>query len=61
MNGFFYSRLIPLRIVGDDFYKFFLGPGMLYTSSLIKHFDYAGPLEELQNNKPTVVCEKLDL
>ena len=52
--GFFYSRLIPLRIVGGDFYKFFLGSGMLYTSGIIKHLDYAGPLEELQNNKPTV-------
>ncbi|KAF9643938.1 sphingolipid C9-methyltransferase [Thelephora ganbajun] len=46
---------------GDDFYKFFLGPNMVYTSGIIKDLHRAETLEELQDNKLTVVCEKLDL
>ena len=50
-----------LCIGGDDFYKFFLGPSMVYTSGIIKDLDRAETLEELQDNKLTIVCEKLDL
>ncbi|KAI9616568.1 hypothetical protein H4Q26_010966 [Puccinia striiformis f. sp. tritici PST-130] len=37
---------------GDDFYSWFLGPRMIYTSE---------SLEELQDNKLKLVCQKLDL
>ena len=46
---------------GDDFYKFFLGPSMVYTSGIIGDLNRAETLEELQQNKLNVVCEKLDL
>jgi len=49
------------HIGGDDFYKFFLGPSMVYTSGIIKDLGRAETLEELQDNKLAVVCEKLDL
>jgi cyclopropane fatty-acyl-phospholipid synthase-like methyltransferase len=55
------SRFLPLRAGGDDFYKFFLGPSMVYTSGIITDLDRAETLEELQDNKLAVVCEKLDL
>ena len=53
--------VLPLCTGGDDFYKFFLGPAMVYTSGIIKDLGRAETLEELQDNKLTVVCEKLDL
>ena len=34
---------------------------MVYTSGIIKDLDRAETLEELQDNKLVVVCEKLDL
>ena len=34
---------------------------MVYTSGIIEDLDRAETLEELQQNKLTVVCEKLDL
>ncbi|KAG8892339.1 hypothetical protein FRC00_012234 [Tulasnella sp. 408] len=46
---------------GDDFYEWFLGPRMIYTSGIILDPDREETLEELQDNKLTVVCEKLDL
>ena len=39
-----------LCVGGDDFYKFFLGPGMVYTTGIIKDLDRAETLEELQDN-----------
>lgn len=46
---------------GDDFYEFFLGPSMVYTAGIVTDLDRAETLEELQENKLTIICEKLDL
>jgi len=46
---------------GDDFYEWFLGPRMIYTSGMISNPDVEESLEQLQDNKMAVVCEKLDL
>lgn len=46
---------------GDDFYSWFLGPRMIYTSGVISDINKMETLEELQDNKLTMVCEKLDL
>ncbi|KAL1411822.1 hypothetical protein Q8F55_002789 [Vanrija albida] len=46
---------------GDDFYSFFLGPRMIYTSGVIRDINRKETLEELQDNKLNMVCEKLDL
>lgn len=46
---------------GNDFYSWFLGPRMIYTSGMIKDINRQETLEELQDNKLTTVCEKLDL
>ena len=44
---------------GDDFYAWFLGPRMVYTSGLIGDINREETLEELQDNKMAVVCEKI--
>ncbi|KAK9471289.1 S-adenosyl-L-methionine-dependent methyltransferase [Dipodascopsis tothii] len=46
---------------GDDFYGWFLGPRMIYTSGVISDITKEETLEELQDNKLRVVCEKLSL
>jgi len=46
---------------GDDFYEWFLGPRMVYTSGIVLDIEKEETLEQLQDNKLTVVCEKLDL
>lgn len=46
---------------GDDFYAWFLGPRMIYTSGLIGDINKEESLEQLQDNKLTTVCEKIDL
>ncbi|KAI6784822.1 uncharacterized protein J7T54_007915 [Emericellopsis cladophorae] len=46
---------------GDDFYGWFLGPRMIYTCGIISDPDVEETLEELQDNKLAVVCEKLGL
>ncbi|OSX62440.1 hypothetical protein POSPLADRAFT_1181533 [Postia placenta MAD-698-R-SB12] len=46
---------------GDDFYEWFLGPRMVYTSGVVLSLTEEESLEELQDNKLTIVCEKLDL
>ncbi|TCD66874.1 hypothetical protein EIP91_000772 [Steccherinum ochraceum] len=46
---------------GDDFYGWFLGPRMIYTSGVVTDLTREETLEELQDNKLTIVCEKLDL
>ena len=46
---------------GDDFYGWFLGPRMVYTSGIISDVDKEESLEQLQDNKLGVVCEKIDL
>ena len=44
---------------GDDFYAWFLGPRMVYTSGIIRDINVEESLEQLQDNKLTVVCEKV--
>jgi cyclopropane fatty-acyl-phospholipid synthase-like methyltransferase len=46
---------------GDDFYGWFLGPRMIYTSGLISDIHTEETLEQLQDNKLAVVCEKIAL
>ncbi|KAJ8489297.1 hypothetical protein ONZ45_g13645 [Pleurotus djamor] len=46
---------------GNDFYGWFLGPRMVYTSGIISDNSIEESLEQLQDNKLTVVCEKLNL
>lgn len=46
---------------GDDFYSWFLGPRMIYTSGIISDIHKAEPLEQLQDNKLRIVCEKIGL
>ena len=46
---------------GDDFYGWFLGERMIYTSGIIADTTREETLEELQDNKLRVVCEKIGL
>jgi len=46
---------------GDDFYGWFLGPRMVYTSGIIGDIAKEETLEQLQDNKLAVVCEKIGL
>ena len=46
---------------GDDFYGWFLGPRMIYTSGIISDINKEESLEQLQDNKLAVVCEKIGL
>jgi cyclopropane-fatty-acyl-phospholipid synthase len=46
---------------GDDFYSWFLGPRMVYTSGIISDIHTEETLEQLQDNKLAVVCQKIDL
>ncbi|KAH8987786.1 sphingolipid C9-methyltransferase [Lactarius akahatsu] len=46
---------------GDDFYEWFLGPRMIYTSGIVTSLTEPQTLEQLQDNKLTIVCEKLNL
>ncbi|AET37277.1 uncharacterized protein Ecym_1018 [Eremothecium cymbalariae DBVPG len=46
---------------GDDFYSWFLGPRMIYTSGVISDVNVEESLEQLQDNKLKIVCDKIDL
>ncbi|KAF2728371.1 S-adenosyl-L-methionine-dependent methyltransferase [Polyplosphaeria fusca] len=46
---------------GDDFYAWFLGPRMIYTSGIISDIHREESLEQLQDNKMGIVCEKIAL
>lgn len=46
---------------GDDFYSWFLGPRMIYTSGIISDVAREESLEQLQDNKLSIVCEKIGL
>jgi cyclopropane fatty-acyl-phospholipid synthase-like methyltransferase len=46
---------------GDDFYGWFLGPRMIYTSGIISDINKEESLEQLQDNKLAIVCEKIGL
>ena len=43
------------------YYFRFLGPRMIYTSGIVKDLEHEETLEQLQDNKLVVVCEKLGL
>ncbi|KAL2683351.1 Sphingolipid C9-methyltransferase 1 [[Neocosmospora] mangrovei] len=46
---------------GNDHYAWFLGPRMIYTSGIISDPTREETLEEMQDNKLAIVCEKIDL
>ncbi|OCL06554.1 S-adenosyl-L-methionine-dependent methyltransferase [Glonium stellatum] len=46
---------------GDDFYGWFLGPRMIYTSGIISDINREESLEQIQDNKLSIVCEKIEL
>lgn len=46
---------------GDDFYTWFLGPRMIYTSGVISDITKEESLEELQDNKLKIVADKIQL
>ncbi|CAG8491615.1 3802_t:CDS:2 [Ambispora gerdemannii] len=46
---------------GDDFYEAFLGPRMIYTAGIVSDPARCETLEELQDNKLRLVCEKVHL
>ncbi|TPX64226.1 hypothetical protein SpCBS45565_g06034 [Spizellomyces sp. 'palustris'] len=46
---------------GDDFYESFLGPMMIYTSGIMTSATKRETLEELQQNKLNLVCDKIQL
>lgn len=46
---------------GDDFYTWFLGKRMIYTSGVISDIEHEETLEELQDNKLAVVADKIQL
>lgn len=46
---------------GDDFYNAFLGPMMIYTSGIMKGGEVRESLEEMQQNKLELVCQKINL
>ncbi|KAF9074716.1 sphingolipid C9-methyltransferase [Rhodocollybia butyracea] len=46
---------------GNDFYSWFLGPRMIYTSGVVLDAARQETLEELQDNKLAIVCNKLNL
>ena len=46
---------------GDDFYGWFLGPRMVYTSGIVSDITREESLEQLQDNKLAIVCEKIGL
>ncbi|KAJ3359261.1 hypothetical protein HDU91_004972 [Kappamyces sp. JEL0680] len=46
---------------GDDFYNWFLGPMMIYTSGIMSSSTKRESLEELQQRKLETVCHKINL
>lgn len=46
---------------GDDFYTWFLGPRMIYTSGVIGDITREESLEEMQDNKLRIVADKIQL
>ena len=46
---------------GDDFYGWFLGPRMIYTSGIVSDIHREESLEQLQDNKLAIVSEKIGL
>lgn len=46
---------------GDDFYTWFLGPRMIYTSGVISDITVEESLEQMQDNKLNIVADKIAL
>ncbi|KAI8907930.1 S-adenosyl-L-methionine-dependent methyltransferase [Gorgonomyces haynaldii] len=46
---------------GDDFYNWFLGPMMIYTSGMMSKRNERETLEEMQERKLETVCKKIQL
>ncbi|KAI8900416.1 S-adenosyl-L-methionine-dependent methyltransferase [Globomyces pollinis-pini] len=46
---------------GDDFYNWFLGPMMIYTSGIIGQTNKRESLEEMQERKLETVCRKINV
>lgn len=46
---------------GNDFYEAFLGTSMIYTSGIVRNVNQRETLEELQDNKLNLVCDKIRL
>ncbi|KAJ3081210.1 hypothetical protein HDU99_006300 [Rhizoclosmatium hyalinum] len=46
---------------GDDFYNWFLGPSMTYTTGTVSDSTRPETLEEMQTNKMNMVCDKINL
>lgn len=55
------NQIRPNYDQGNDHYAWFLGPRMIYTSGIISDTTREETLEELQDNKMAIVCEKIDL
>ncbi|KEZ40130.1 Cyclopropane-fatty-acyl-phospholipid synthase [Scedosporium apiospermum] len=55
------NQIQPTYDAGNDHYAWFLGPRMIYTSGIISDPEKEETLEEMQDNKMAVVCEKLEL
>ncbi|KFA60434.1 hypothetical protein S40285_09001 [Stachybotrys chlorohalonatus IBT 40285] len=55
------EQIRPNYDSGNDHYAWFLGPRMIYTSGVISDTTREETLEELQDNKMAIVCEKLEL
>lgn len=55
------KQIRPNYDTGNDHYSWFLGPRMVYTSGIISDPTREETLEEMQDNKMAVVCEKIEL
>ncbi|TDZ18239.1 Sphingolipid C9-methyltransferase 1 [Colletotrichum sidae] len=55
------EQIRPTYDKGNDHYAWFLGPRMIYTSGVFSDLTREETLEEMQDNKMAIVCEKLDL
>jgi len=55
------EQIRPNYDSGNDHYAWFLGPRMIYTSGIVSDPSREETLEELQDNKMAIVCEKIGL
>ncbi|OLN98012.1 Sphingolipid C9-methyltransferase 1-like protein 1 [Colletotrichum chlorophyti] len=55
------DQIRPTYDAGNDHYAWFLGPRMIYTSGIFSDTTREETLEEMQDNKMAIVCEKLAL
>jgi cyclopropane-fatty-acyl-phospholipid synthase len=55
------EQIRPTYDTGNLHYSWFLGPRMVYTSGIISDTTKEETLEEMQDNKMAIVCEKIAL